>query len=292
MHAVGVDIGGTKCASGIANPQDGMLLSVRSCSMPTSYSGIFSAISGDIGRFAADYGPIDLIGLGVPGTLDAARTMVVKAPNAVALEGQPLRADLEAKFGCPVYMGGDVQASAAAEALYGTGADDPDAELVFASIGTGFGVGLVLRDDAGKRTSRATQYGHVTVVPNGAPCGCKARGCSEAYVTSWGMMRLFGLGSIGEIAALKTDQKALIGEYVGKAVQAAIVGAPDVRNVVFGGTVMVNQPWMLDATRQWLEANLSIVRMPKMVMSPFGASAGVCGCIGMAEMARRQGILV
>lgn len=288
MYAVGIDIGGTKCAIGVADPRDGKLLEpVKAFPMHNSFNQIWGAISSEVQRLEDHYGRIELIGLGVPGTLDEARTMVVKAPNAAALEGQPIRAELEVKFGCSVYMGGDVQASAAAEALYGTGAEEPNAELIFGSIGTGFGVGLVLQDDAGRRSSRATEYGHVTVVPNGEPCGCGARGCAEAYVTSWGMMQLFGLDSISQIATLEAGQKALIGEYVGRAIQAAVVGAPDVRQVVFGGTVVDNQRWMIDAARQWLENNLGIVPVPEMKMSPFGVNAGVVGCIGMAEMARR-----
>jgi predicted NBD/HSP70 family sugar kinase len=292
MYAVGIDVGGTKAAFGIANPEDGKLLQpVETCPVPCTYPLLWDAVSGIVQRLEGSYGKVSLIGLGAPGTLDKARTQVIKAPNATVLEGQPLRSDLETMFSCPVYMGGDVQASAAAEALYGADAEDLDTELVFHSIGTGYGVGLVLRDNTGVRSSRATQYGHVTVVSGGAPCGCGAIGCAEAYVTSWGMMRCFKLKTFDEIDALSPGQQALVGQWIGKVVQASIVGAPDIRRIVFGGTVVVSHPWMIDAARHWLEDNTRIVSIPEMTLSSFGVSAGAVGCIAMAEMARRQGTL-
>jgi predicted NBD/HSP70 family sugar kinase len=64
---------------------------------------------------------------------------------------------------------------------------------VTAAIFTGYGVGMGLIID-GKvfhgATGAACEFGHMNHLPHGAPCRCGRRGCIEAYVADYGIMRL------------------------------------------------------------------------------------------------------
>ncbi len=58
-------------------------------------------------------------------------------------------------------------------------------DLVLLTLGTGIGGGII----AGGRVlhgylGMAGELGHITVVPNGNPCGCGSQGCVEKYASA------------------------------------------------------------------------------------------------------------
>jgi glucokinase len=100
------------------------------------------------------------------------------------------------RVGAPVILENDANAAALGEKWIGAGCDVDD--LVLLTLGTGVGGGIisggkVLRGALGM----AGELGHITVVPNGNPCGCGNRGCVEKHASATAitaMARLLGLG--------------------------------------------------------------------------------------------------
>src|SRR6185503_17153149 len=78
----------------------------------------------------------------------------------------------------------------------GAGRDVDD--LVLLTLGTGIGGGIIV----GGRILRgavgmAGEFGHMTVVPNGNPCGCGNQGCLEKHASATAvtaLARMMGLG--------------------------------------------------------------------------------------------------
>ena len=90
----------------------------------------------------------------------------------------------------------DANAAALGEKWMGAGRETDD--LILLTLGTGIGGGII----SGGRILRgylgmAGELGHITVVPNGYPCGCGSQGCVEKYSSATAvsaMARLLQLG--------------------------------------------------------------------------------------------------
>jgi glucokinase len=108
-----------------------------------------------------------------------------------------MRDEIERRLGAKVILENDANSAALGERWIGAGKDVED--LVLLTLGTGIGGGIVI---GGKilhgYMGMAGELGHITVSPNGNPCGCGNTGCAEkhASATSIGAVaRLLNLGA-------------------------------------------------------------------------------------------------
>jgi glucokinase len=126
-----------------------------------------------------------------------------------------VRGILEEALGCRVHVENDANAAALAEWRHGAGRGA--SHLVYLTMSTGVGGGLVLdgRLYRGKAGS-AGEVGHMTVEEGGDLCGCGRRGCLEAYCggASW-MQRLRALTpATSRVAALAGGRENARPEHV------------------------------------------------------------------------------
>ena len=131
---------------------------------------------------AAGLDPAQLthVGVGSPGTVDAAPGTVSSAKNLPGWAGSyPLAKQLRKALGTPVALGNDVQVATDAEAALGAGRGYGSMLGVF--WGTGVGGGIVLDGTPWLGRGGAGEIGHVVVKVDGARCPCGRRGCMEAY---------------------------------------------------------------------------------------------------------------
>lgn len=183
---IGVDVGGTKVASGVVDPVGRIL---RAASMPTpSTSAVETAeaIATMVGALRQSY-DVEAVGIGAAGFVDEARSVVRFAPN-LAWREEPLRAEVSARVGLPVVVENDANAMAWAEARFGAGRDED--HLVAVTVGTGIGGGMVLDGQLYRgRFGLGAEFGHVRVVPAGRRCGCGNTGCWEQYASGRALVR-------------------------------------------------------------------------------------------------------
>jgi glucokinase len=137
------------------------------------------------------------IGMGVPGFILIEKGIIVGSNNMPAFEGYALRDDMERRLGTTVVLENDANAAALGEKWMGAGKDVDD--LVLLTLGTGIGGGIIC---GGKvlhgHVGMAGEMGHMTVVPDGNPCGCGNRGCLEKHASATaisGMAKVIGLGA-------------------------------------------------------------------------------------------------
>ena len=190
-HRIGIDLGGSKIEGVLLEPDGGLACRRR---VPTprgmvdEYSAILTAVTDlteAILRDTPDPGRPPAIGIGIPGSLDAATGRVHNA-NATSLIGHCLQADIETRLGRPVGMENDANCFTAAESRMGAGRDY---RVVFGIImGTGVGGGLTLdgRVHHG-RHGIAGEWGHLAVDPEGRRCWCGNRGCMETLLSGPGL---------------------------------------------------------------------------------------------------------
>lgn len=183
---LGVDLGGTKVEI-VALGDDGGVLLRQRCATPTGYEATIAAIAGLVEGAEAQLGARGSLGIGIPGSLSPA-TGLVRGANSQALNGRPLREDLEARLGRAVRISNDANCLAMSEAADGAGAGF---ETVFAVIiGTGVGGGIVTRGRILDGRNRvAGEWGH-TPLPwmragehPGLLCWCGQHGCLETVLS-------------------------------------------------------------------------------------------------------------
>ena len=185
MLSGGVDLGGTKIQAVVVDEQHAVLGQAR---RPTPTQGGPADVAAAIGAAlreaagAAGIEPAQLthVGVGSPGTVDAAAGAVSSAKNLPGWAGSyPLATILREALGTPVALGNDVQVATDAEAALGAGRGYGSMLGVF--WGTGVGGGIVLDGQPWLGRGGAGEIGHVVVKVDGAQCPCGRRGCMEAY---------------------------------------------------------------------------------------------------------------
>ena len=181
----GIDLGGTKIQAVVVDEQHAVLGQARS---PTPTKGgpadVAAAMAAALREAAGAAGlqPAELthVGVGSPGTVDAARATVSSAKNLPGWSGSyPLAEQLGQALGTAVALGNDVQVATDAEAALGAGRGYRSMLGVF--WGTGVGGGIVLDGQPWLGRGGAGEIGHVVVKVDGAQCPCGRRGCMEAY---------------------------------------------------------------------------------------------------------------
>ncbi|MEA2194980.1 MAG: glucokinase [Solirubrobacteraceae bacterium] len=181
----GIDLGGTKIQAVVVDEQHVVLGQARSAT-PTKGGprDVAAAMVVAVRDAAAAAGlePAQLthVGVGTPGTVDAARGTVSSAKNLPGWAGTyALAEQLREALGTPVALGNDVQVATDAEAALGAGRGYGSMLGVF--WGTGVGGGMVLDRRPWLGRGGAGEIGHVVVKVDGAQCPCGRRGCMEAY---------------------------------------------------------------------------------------------------------------
>ena len=136
------------------------------------------------------------IGVAVPGFIQLEQGVIRNSNNLASLENFPIRDELSKRLGTQVILENDANAAALGEKWIGAGRGVDD--LVLLTLGTGIGGGVISRGDVLRGfLGMAGELGHITVVPNGNPCGCGNRGCVEKHASATAitaMAKLFGLG--------------------------------------------------------------------------------------------------
>ncbi|HUJ23465.1 MAG TPA: ROK family protein [Bryobacteraceae bacterium] len=198
-YSIGVDLGGTNLRAA-AITRDGSILDKTACSTNPSHGreALLGEMVAAIDELRSRMGTHDLagIGLGIPGFILLKEGVIRNSNNLACIEDFPFRDEMERRLKAKVILENDANAAALGEKWMGAGRDVDD--LVLFTLGTGIGGGIISH---GKVLhgflGMAGEIGHITVVPNGNPCGCGNRGCVEKHASATAITataRLLGLG--------------------------------------------------------------------------------------------------
>lgn len=313
---VGIDIGGTKTLSAVVDPAGRVLARHRIETPQTGPGAVVAALAAGAEAVVAAAGlrSEDLLGMGVgaPGPLDPATGVVFEPPNLEGWRNVPLAALLQDATSLRVFVENDANAAALGEAWVGAGAGVRD--LIYITVSTGIGGGLILNGELYHGVSgTAGEIGHMTVEPDGPVCTCGRRGHLEAVASGQAIARmaqeavragaptrLSALGppeglSAEAVARAAAEGDQLAGEifaragaYIGIAV-ASLVNVLNPAMVIFGGGVSKAGDLLFDPVRRVVrerafERPAAAVRI---VPAALGDDAGVIGAA--AVVYRRLG---
>ena len=233
------------------------------------------------------------VGIGTPGVLDPV-LQTMKNCNTTALNGKPLKKDLEQLLGIPVMLANDANCFALAETHWGVvNKIDPKPRMVFGIImGTGVGGGIVFDGKIwGGKHGIAGEWGHNFLDESGGPCYCGKTGCVETILSGTGLQRFYTKISGKEknlkeiVLSTDTDPFAeqtiqRLNHFFGKAV-SSITNMLDPDVIIIGGGVG-NIMSIYKEGMESLRLHIFNNRLDVPVLKPsLGDSAGVFGAAAL-----------
>lgn len=293
----GIDLGGTKIEGVILPSLHNTTPIIRSRVDTEGHKGyphIVSQITKLVEQMKQETGLTpSSIGFGTPGVLDPI-LLTMKNCNSTALNGQPLKKDLETTLGIPVELANDANCFALAETHWGIVKQKaPEAKLVFGIImGTGVGGGIVFDGKIwGGKHGIAGEWGHNFLDESGGDCYCGKRGCVETILSGPGLQRYYKQisgadKSLKQIVADQQDdpfaQQTIqrLHSFFGKAV-SSITNMLDPDVIIIGGGVG-NIASLYTEGMEELRKQIFNNRLDVPVLQPLlGDSAGVFGAAAL-----------
>lgn len=309
----GVDLGGTKILTVLADRAGQVLARVKVSTQARRgqdyvINTIVDSVHEAIRKSGAPVDKICAMGVGAPGPLDPDRGFVFFAPN-LGWKNVPLGTIMGERLKLPVYLDNDANLAALGEHVYGAGQNS--AHMVYITVSTGVGGGLILDGRVYHGAGGgAGEIGHVTVAPDGPVCNCGNTGCLEAVSSGTAIARRAralvddgrGVGilaaaggepdqvsarAVSEAAAAGDAEAVVIlrdaGRYLGIAV-AGVINLLNPSAVVLGGGAIQSGAALWDAMltevhRRTLESSLATVRL---VRGALGGDAGAMGAVALA----------
>ncbi|HGA2245800.1 TPA: ROK family glucokinase [Streptococcus agalactiae] len=130
------------------------------------------------------------IGMGSPGAIDRTSKTVTGAFNLNWADTQEVGSVIEKEVGIPFFIDNDANVAALGERWVGAGANNPD--VVFVTLGTGVGGGVIADGNLIHGVAGAGgEIGHMIVDPeNGFTCTCGNKGCLETVASATGVVRV------------------------------------------------------------------------------------------------------
>lgn len=192
-YSIGVDLGGTNLRIAAVDPQGNLVEKITlGTQVALGREHVVKDMCDAIQQLSEKYrssGSLLGIGIGVPGIIDMKTGMVHESPNLPDWADYPVRTDIERRLGARVILENDANSAALGEKWLGAARDVDDMAML--TLGTGVGGGLVLGGRVWHgATGMAGEFGHTTVDPDGAMCGCGNQGCLEAYASATAVVRM------------------------------------------------------------------------------------------------------
>ncbi|WP_019136954.1 ROK family glucokinase [Cellulomonas massiliensis] len=313
MHAIGVDIGGTKIAAGVVDEDGTLLAKTRRDTSPDDAASIDRAIADVYAELSASY-EIGAMGLAAAGFVAADRSGVLFAPN-IAWRDYPLRDNVAALIDDDVRIVVENDANAAGWAEFRFGAARDVDDMLMLTVGTGLGGAIVVSGELVRGAwGVAAEIGHMRVVPGGHYCGCGHEGCWEQYASGSALVRDAQAQAVVDPAAAGRllelaggDAEKITGPHVTKAAQegdplavrlladlgrwlgegsASVAALLDPALIVVGGGVASAGELLLAPARKGFAEQLSARGHRPEAAIVVAAMGNDAGMVGAADLAR------
>jgi glucokinase len=292
---LGLDIGGTKLAAGVVDGHGVIHSFVVAPSRADEGPEPTLERLFELGRQAVTesglvWDTIQAVGIGCGGPLDAERGTLIAPPHLPGWRNVHVSELAARAYQRPVTLENDATAAAAGEHRWGAGAGASN--MVYLTISTGVGGGVVI-DGSLYRGSMGNggELGHVTVDWHGRPCrGCGRLGCLEAYVSGTSIAERaqeagLSYATAEEVAGAARDGDAGAKVVWNETVEALACGVTSIVNlfepelVVIGGGVSRSGEQLIGPVRELVRASTMkpAGERADIVASAFGDHVGVVG---------------
>lgn len=308
----GIDIGGTKTAVALESLSGERIAWRR---LPTRADGfetirrISEAIEAMLGENRAE---LISVGIGCPSPLDIENGVVMSPSNLREWNDFPIVELFKKRFKVPVVLDNDANTAALGEYVFGAGRGYEN--IVYVTVSTGIGGGIILGGEIYRGVAAgAGELGHTIVQPNGFPCNCGSVGCLETisagvHIARRAQERLASgepslmnelTRNIKEVSAKTVVEAARRNDKIAVEIwdetcrflaigigNVVTILAPEAV-VIGGGIAAATGEMLLAPLRKLLPAFVSMVPVDKINLLPaeLGDESGVCGALVLAKKA-------
>lgn len=185
---VGIDVGGTNIKIGLFDAKL-KLLSKTSVTTDADMGPevVIDKMAQTVKDIIAEAGlsleDIVAIGIGTPGPARYSEGIIIRSTNMPKFKDVPICKMLNDRLGAPVVFDNDANVACWGEYVVGAGKGVKD--MVFFTLGTGIGGGVVSNGELVHGCDEnAAELGHTIIYPNGRQCNCGQKGCVEAYASA------------------------------------------------------------------------------------------------------------
>ena len=304
---VAVDIGGTHIRAAAYASDNTTPLTHNRTRSHAKEPGTFDRLVKTIESAWPKDRTVTAIGMASPGPLDPNTGTVLATPNIPEWQEFPLTEKLSQHFNVPAYLDNDANLAALGEWKFGAGRGHHN--LLYLTISTGIGGGVIIEDRLlHGHHGLAAELGHVTVLAGGPVCPCGFKGHLEALAAGPAIVKYvrdeleagtkselrsdanLNAYEVAEAArngdALAKSAYARAGEYLGIGV-ASFLHAFDPSIVIFGGGVSQSGPLLFDPFEISLQKHVFNPRyLDNLVITTaaLGDDAGLLGALALAQL--------
>ncbi|MED5047116.1 ROK family protein [Bacillus siamensis] len=259
-YSVGIDVG-VDYINGILTDLEGTIVLDQhhhlECSSPAITKDILIEM---IHHFIANMpqSPYGLIGIGicVPGLIDK-NQKIVFTPNS-NWRDIDLKSFIQEKFNVPVFIENEANAGAYGEKVFGAAKNHDN--MIYASIGTGIGIGVIINNDLYRGVGGFSgEMGHMTIDFNGPKCSCGNRGCWELYASEKALLKslqtkekkvsnqdIIDLAHLNDVETLRALQN--FGFYLGIGL-TNILNTFNPQAIILRNSIIESHPMVLNSIR-------------------------------------------
>jgi len=126
------------------------------------------------------------IGIGIPGLVDSEKEITLWSP-LYKRGNRTMRELIQDRFNIKTHIENDANTVTLAQQWFGEGRGV--ANFLVVTVEHGVGMGIVVNGQLYRGLKGiGAEFGHLVIIPGGAPCRCRKRGCIEAYVADYSVL--------------------------------------------------------------------------------------------------------
>ncbi len=308
LPVLAVDLGGTKILAALVS---GRKILFKDYSPTHADEGprvvikhIEEAIDRLMGQAGIDLAGVHSVSIAAAGAIDLKNGIITLSPNLPGWRNIHLAEILREKYPVDIYLVHDANAAAIAEHCYGAGKGTKN--MIYLTVSTGIGGGIIINNKNYEGASGAAgEIGHMSIDPNGPECACGNTGCLEVLASGTALAKEakrriengeksilaeMVKGKVEDITAREIGQAAEKGDAVAAAAINKIAGFLGIglvnlvnifnpEMIVIGGGVSKLGERLLDPPRAIVKARAFPLQasVVKIVRAQLGNDAGVIG---------------
>lgn len=319
---VGIDVGGTNVKIGLF---DSNLKLICKTSVTTEAEMgpeiVIDKMAKTVENLLAEAGltlqDIVAVGIGTPGPAKYSEGIIIRSTNMPKFKNVPICRMLNDKLGAPIVFDNDANVACWGE--YAVGAGKGVKDMVFFTLGTGIGGGIVSNGELVHGCDEnGAELGHMIIHPDGRQCNCGQKGCAEAYASADSTARrateaIEGgaesslkkvLDEKGRITSKDIYEHLAAGDKLAKEITDGTAKAlaitcinmlhtTEPKRIVFAGGMIAAGDVLLNRIRDFFDEHIWTIKkeMVEICFATLGEDAGIIGAAALAQHTQQQGKL-
>ncbi len=255
------------------------------------------------------------IGIGTPGPAKYSEGIIIRSTNMPKFQNVPICKMLNEKLGAPVVFDNDANVACWGE--YAVGAGKGVKDIVFFTLGTGIGGGIVSNGELVHGCDEnGAELGHMIIHPDGRQCNCGQKGCVEAYASADSTARrateaIEGgaesslkelLDAKGKITSKDIYEHLGAGDALAKEITDGTAKAlaitcinmlhvTEPKRIVFAGGMIAAGDILLNRIQEFFDEYIWTLKKEtvEICFATLGEDAGIIGAAALAQHTRQQG---